>query len=106
MGLDEEVGGVGGSCDGMLMPRLPGLSPPLKASNEGGQTKTCRSDTPDSAVDVQSAADSPNSTSSDFNIDISAFALQTKKDSGQTEDQVDFKFRKIKLDWPLVNFAI
>lgn len=74
----------------MMLPRLPELSPPVKTSNAGGQTKTCRSDTPDSAVDVQSAADSPNSTSSDFNIDISTYVEAAKKNAGHLDDQVIF----------------
>ncbi len=68
------------------MPRLPELSPAVKTSS--GQTKTCRSDTPDSAVDVQSAADSPNSTSSDFNVDVATSINTTKRDSGNLDDQV------------------
>jgi len=89
LGLDEEGGGVGGTCDVMMMPRLPDLSPPVKTSNtSSGQTKACRSETPDSAVDVQSAADSPNSTASDFNVDVGTSVAQSKKDASHVDDQV------------------
>lgn len=76
----------------MIMPRLPELSPPVKMSGLAGQRKPCRSDTPDSAVDVQSAADSPNSNTSDFNVDVATSVHSSKKEAGNVDDQVYLLF--------------
>jgi hypothetical protein len=91
LGLDEEGGVGGGICEPMLLPRPPAISPVSKSVDKSStsidkspndkttdkmtdktSSKACRSETPDSAVDVHSAsADSPSSsssTTSDFQV--------------------------------------